>query len=220
VGFGDLLIGSPRSLILRGKSTVSRHSVLRRIVDGMAEPDFSSIERRRRDRGWSAEELARRAGIAGRSVRNIELGRQRPHGGTLRLLAIALGCDPDDLTTNEAPAADGSPQNPAIRAPTMGLSSEHPGDVSLSVRLELTPDQLGALAQLVAERLSGVAPAPPEPDGFIDVAGAAEFLACPTSRVYSLVSARRIPFHKDGSRLLFDRAELRAYVHNGGARRP
>jgi excisionase family DNA binding protein len=57
-------------------------------------------------------------------------------------------------------------------------------------------------------------------DGFLDVEGAAAFLACPKSRIYSLVSARRLPHHRDGSRLLFDRAELRAYVAAGGARRP
>jgi excisionase family DNA binding protein len=38
---------------------------------------------------------------------------------------------------------------------------------------------------------------------------AAEFLACPRSRIYALVSARRLPHHHDGSRLLFDRRELR-----------
>jgi excisionase family DNA binding protein len=37
---------------------------------------------------------------------------------------------------------------------------------------------------------------------------AAEFLACPRSRIYALVSARRLPHHHDGSRLLFDRREL------------
>ena len=46
----------------------------------------------------------------------------------------------------------------------------------------------------------------------MDVAGAAEFLACGKDRIYALVSARRIPHHRDGSRLLFDRAELREYV--------
>jgi excisionase family DNA binding protein len=56
--------------------------------------------------------------------------------------------------------------------------------------------------------------------GFLDVDGAAAFLSCPKSRVYALVSARRIPHHRDGSRLLFDRDELRAYVRNGGAKRP
>lgn len=41
-----------------------------------------------------------------------------------------------------------------------------------------------------------------------------------TSRIYALVSANRLPHYKDGSRLLFDRTELRRYVENGGARRP
>ena len=59
-----------------------------------------------------------------------------------------------------------------------------------------------------------------EPAGYLDVGGAAEFLACPTSRIYSLVSAKRIPHHRDGSRLLFDRNELRHFVRNGGAKRP
>jgi excisionase family DNA binding protein len=59
-----------------------------------------------------------------------------------------------------------------------------------------------------------------EPGGYLDVAAAAEFIACPTSRIYALVSANRIPHHRDGSRLLFDRQELRVYVNNGGAKRP
>lgn len=68
-------------------------------------------------------------------------------------------------------------------------------------------------AELIAERAV-------EPVGYMDVAGAAKFLACPTSRIYSLVSAKRIPHHRDGSRLLFDRGELREFVYHGGARRP
>lgn len=72
-------------------------------------------------------------------------------------------------------------------------------------------------AELVAER-NGAGDR--TDDGFLDVDGAAEFLACPKSRIYSLVSAKRIPFHKDGSRTLFDRGELREYVATGGARRP
>ncbi len=68
-------------------------------------------------------------------------------------------------------------------------------------------------AEMVAERAT-------EPDGYMDVAGAAGFLACPTSRIYSLVSAKRIPVHRDGSRLLFDRTELRQFVADGGAKRP
>ena len=77
------------------------------------------------------------------------------------------------------------------------------------------------LVQLVAKEAAElVAARPREQDGYLDVKGAARFLACPVSRVYALVSARRIPFHKDGSRTLFDRAELRRYVEAGGAKRP
>jgi excisionase family DNA binding protein len=56
--------------------------------------------------------------------------------------------------------------------------------------------------------------------GFLDVEGAATFLSCPRSRIYALCSANRLPHHRDGSRLLFDPDELRAYVLAGGARRP
>lgn len=60
------------------------------------------------------------------------------------------------------------------------------------------------LAERIAERLRS--PNDNVVDGFIDVGGAAAFLACPTSRIYALVSARRIPHHRDGSRLLFGAA--------------
>lgn len=56
--------------------------------------------------------------------------------------------------------------------------------------------------------------------GYLDVAGAADFLACKPARIYALCSAGRIPHHKDGSRTLFTRPELDAYVAAGGARRP
>jgi excisionase family DNA binding protein len=69
-------------------------------------------------------------------------------------------------------------------------------------------------AELVAKR------GPSEPIGYLDVQGAADFLACNKSRIYALVSAGRLPHKKDGSRLLFAPAELRAYVEAGGARRP
>lgn len=83
--------------------------------------------------------------------------------------------------------------------------------------LTLPPEVLEAIAERAAEIL---ADRQGERTGYLDVAGAAEFLACPKSRIYALVSADRIPYEKDGSRLLFDRGELRAYVANGGARRP
>jgi len=89
-----------------------------------------------------------------------------------------------------------------------------------ALTLNVTPELIEEVAQRAAELVATSVPTGTEVDGYLDVAGAADFLACPRSRVYSLVSAGRIPHHRDGSRLLFDRAELRAYVEAGGARRP
>lgn len=82
------------------------------------------------------------------------------------------------------------------------------------------PDELVETIALRAAELLADRHAEPADAGFLDVTGAAAFLACPRSRVYALVSADRIPHHRDGSRLLFDRSELRTYVAAGGARRP
>ena len=87
--------------------------------------------------------------------------------------------------------------------------------LTLDIAEELIEQIAERAAELLAER-SDIG----EDDNFLDVAGAAEFLACPRSRIYALVSARRLPHHHDGSRLLFDRHELREFVHDGGARRP
>jgi len=88
---------------------------------------------------------------------------------------------------------------------------------TLSVDL---PDEL---VEQIAQRAAAIL-ADREPSaaslGYLDVAGAAGYLACPVSRVYALTSAGRLPVHRDGSRLLFDRAELRDYIDHGGAKRP
>lgn len=86
--------------------------------------------------------------------------------------------------------------------------------VAIEIGEELLERIAGRAAELLADRQNGQA------SGFLDVPGAAEFLACPKSRIYALVSAGRLPHHHDGSRLLFDRDELREYVRRGGARRP
>jgi excisionase family DNA binding protein len=87
------------------------------------------------------------------------------------------------------------------------------GAILAALRDELVEHAAVRAAELLAEHVT-------EPDGFLDVNGAAEFLVCPKSRIYALVSASRIPYHKDGSRLLFDRGELEEYVRNGGSKRP
>jgi excisionase family DNA binding protein len=82
--------------------------------------------------------------------------------------------------------------------------------------LQLDEESIERLADHVAERLGQRAPSEP----FLDAEGAAVHLACGVSRVYALVSARRIPHQRDGSRLLFKASELDAWVADGGAKRP
>jgi excisionase family DNA binding protein len=86
--------------------------------------------------------------------------------------------------------------------------------LSLAVPPELVELVAERAAELVAARLAT------EPEPWVGVAAAAEHLACPRSRLYALVSAGRIPHAKDGSRLLFKRSALDAWVRDGGGRRP
>lgn len=68
------------------------------------------------------------------------------------------------------------------------------------------------VAELLRDRIAG--------DEWLDVDEAARYLRCPKSRIYALTSAREIPHHHDGSRLLFRRSELDTWVRQGGGRRP
>jgi excisionase family DNA binding protein len=81
---------------------------------------------------------------------------------------------------------------------------------------------LGELVELIAARAAAIVRDDQEvqPEPWLGVQEAASHLACPTSRIYALVSARRIPHHRDGSRLLFRRSEVDAWVERGGATRP
>lgn len=88
----------------------------------------------------------------------------------------------------------------------------------MNVALELNDQAIEAIARRVVE-LNGAHETATD-TGYLDVSGAASFLACQPPRIYALVSAKRLPVHRDGSRLLFDRNELRAYVAAGGAKRP
>lgn len=93
------------------------------------------------------------------------------------------------------------------------------GAILPGVSLGLSPEALAVIAEQVAAILAE-RQAEPVVEGYLDVPGACEFLACKRDRIYALVSAGRIPHHRDGSRLLFDRAELHAFVRAGGALRP
>lgn len=89
-------------------------------------------------------------------------------------------------------------------------SQEHAEGFALQV--VLPPEQFEALAQRVADVLEER-----RDDGFLNVEGAAEYLATTTPKaIYHLVERRKLPHRRAGGRLLFDRAELRAWVEGGG----
>ena len=81
----------------------------------------------------------------------------------------------------------------------------------------LPPEVLDAIAERVV-LLLGAQHQHAHQEPWIGVDEAAAHLACPKSRVYRLVSMRKVPFHKDGARVLFKRSELDAWVQAGGAR--
>lgn len=75
----------------------------------------------------------------------------------------------------------------------------------------LSPDLLEVIAERVAELLAKQAPAA-EPDPYLTVDQAAEYLACKPKRIYDLCSQHRVDCLKDGSRTLLRRADLDAYL--------
>ena len=86
----------------------------------------------------------------------------------------------------------------------------------LALTIALSDEQLEQLAALFAPRVA--APSPTSP--WLNVPEAAEYLRSPKSRIYALASVREIPVHRDGSRLLFHRDELDAWIRDGGGKRP
>jgi excisionase family DNA binding protein len=119
------------------------------------------------------------------------------------------------MTPRDASGAHSQTARPT-RTPLFPPSSAHTNGAGLA--LELPDALIDALAERVADLLADREPGGPEP--WIGVEDAAEHLACGKSRLYALVSARRIPHEKDGSRLLFRRSELDRWLEQGGARRP
>jgi excisionase family DNA binding protein len=76
--------------------------------------------------------------------------------------------------------------------------------------LMLTSGQEDALVRRVLERLQES-----RDDGFLDVPGAAQYLSTTAKAIYALVERQELPHDRAGGRLLFDRAELRAWVERG-----
>lgn len=71
-------------------------------------------------------------------------------------------------------------------------------------------------AEIVLERLEPKRPASASP--FLTVAEAAELLRAKPQRIYDLLSSARLQRHRDGTRVLVERAELLAYLDGGNGR--
>lgn len=83
-----------------------------------------------------------------------------------------------------------------------------------TIALTLPEEALHQLAQLVAHLLRAAAPAT-EP--WITTEEAAEHIGCNRDRIYYLVAANRIPHRKEGTRLMFRRSDLDAWIQDGDA---
>lgn len=73
-----------------------------------------NLARIRERRMWTQAKLAQEAGVSPTTVSGIEGGRiSRPHFGTLRKLAQALGVPPEELLgrSSAEPASDGEPMS-------------------------------------------------------------------------------------------------------------
>lgn len=87
-------------------------------------------------------------------------------------------------------------------------------DLRAMIGIKVPTELIDAVAERVASLL-----AESEPERWIGVDQAAVHLACPKSRIYDLVSGRRIPHERDCSRLLLRRSDLDAWIHRGGGQK-
>ena len=102
-----------------------------------------------------------------------------------------------------------------MRELELGHEHKRPADVTVTlpigrVQVSLAPETLAALAELLAPYLPQ--PAAPEASPYLTVTEAAAYLRSRRQRVYDLLSSRRLPRIKDGSRVLIRRADLDAYL--------
>lgn len=82
----------------------------------------------------------------------------------------------------------------------------------MNATLHLPPELLEEIARRAADLLAAkIAP----PREYLTPAEAADYLRCSKQRVYDLTSAGRLPVCKDGSRNLYRRADLDAYMSGG-----
>ncbi|HEY0280038.1 MAG TPA: hypothetical protein VGC32_17375 [Solirubrobacterales bacterium] len=85
-----------------------------------------------------------------------------------------------------------------------------------ALRVEIDEELIEQIAERAAE-LIGERTQAEGPDGWLRGADRiAAYIDAPRSRVYALVSARRIPVHHDGSALIARRSELDRWLVQGG----
>jgi excisionase family DNA binding protein len=108
---------------------------------------------------------------------------------------------------------------PAGRRP-LGGPDTLIGTGTLRLVLDLPPEALEAVAQRAAtildERSNTVVGS--SENRFLNVCEAAEYLRTSRQRIYDLLSSGRLRRYKDGSRVLVLRAEIDAYLSDGGRR--
>lgn len=102
-----------------------------------------------------------------------------------------------------------SPATPSSVA-VAGMSGQANGAAVIALTVELSAEQLDVIATLVAARL-GDRPGPALPT-WLDARGAADYMACPVSRIHDLVQLQKLSPRRDGRRLLFRRDDLDRYL--------
>lgn len=86
--------------------------------------------------------------------------------------------------------------------------------------IRLHPDDLREIVNAVQTHAVGQADHVHVNSPWLSAQEAALYLRCPLSRIRRLTMTRDLPHEKDGSRVLYHRDELDAYLRAGGAISP
>jgi excisionase family DNA binding protein len=79
------------------------------------------------------------------------------------------------------------------------------------MHVALEASDIEAIAARVAELVGNQHASP-----WLNTEGAAEYMACPVSRVRKLTMTGQLPSYKEGGRRLYKRTELDAFIVAGG----
>lgn len=89
-----------------------------------------------------------------------------------------------------------------------------------SLRIEMGDDLVEQIAARAAELVRQAGSSGADDYWLRGADKIAAYIDSPRSRIYALVSARRIPVHHDGSALVARRSELDDWLRAGGGHRP